>query len=185
MPYVYASGILTGTPIASQAWQNSCYDIDYTNAGHQPRGFDQWKEWYGAHKVHGIKFTTTIVNVSTTVPFFCGYLLSNEGTFPYLSLTDTLEDPTCNYWEVGVQGSGAERVRFNNYWQPRDNVGATKEEYEADDQFSGTSAANPSTTVRIWFWAYSVDRVSTVSSYMTQNLKVYTSLFVNLEPDQS
>lgn len=182
MPYTYGSGQATGTPTAVQTWQNGCFDIDYTNTGHQPRFYDQWCAFYYQNRLHAIKFNTTIINVSTTVPAYCGYLLSNFATFPYVTFTDIFEDPSCVYYEVGVQGSGSERVRFSNYWEPRDGLSMTKEEYDNEGGTAGTDAALPPIRTYIHYWFYSVDRVSTVNCYMTQQLKVYASMFIDEEP---
>lgn len=41
---------------------NSLYDPDYTGAGHQPLGFDEWSTLYTYYKVLGAKITVNAVN---------------------------------------------------------------------------------------------------------------------------
>lgn len=45
---------------------NSLYDPDFTTAGHQPLGRDQWAVFYNRYLVYGCKFTITWSTTSST-----------------------------------------------------------------------------------------------------------------------
>lgn len=182
MPYVLGSLQQSGATLTSQKWANSCYDVDQTNTGHQPEGYDQWSVFYQQYRLHAIKFKTRVVNLSTTVPLFWGYLYSSESTFPYLGLGDILEDPTCTYYEAGVVASGTGSQEVTCFWEPRFELGMTKEDYDADSATAGATGglgvgSNPGIQVFCYFWFCAVDRVSNINAYVTQHLEVYASLF--------
>ncbi len=44
---------------------NSAYDPDYSSAGHQPLGFDQWSAFYNRYRVEKVMVEVDFVNSST------------------------------------------------------------------------------------------------------------------------
>lgn len=46
---------------------NDCYDPDITGAGHQPRGFDQWSQFYKRYAVIGSNIRITVTQQTPTL----------------------------------------------------------------------------------------------------------------------
>lgn len=58
----------TSTPVASYFFRASdVYDPNYSSAGHQPHGFDQWMTFYNHFTVIGSKITAKFISNSTGV----------------------------------------------------------------------------------------------------------------------
>lgn len=63
---------------------NGCYDPNYTGAGHQPMGWDQWTNLYNHYVVLGAKMTIKVLPDSDNVsPCVIGTYVTDGTTVPY------------------------------------------------------------------------------------------------------
>lgn len=86
---------ITGAASTNLFRANSIYDPDYSGAGHQPMGYDQYIEMYSDVLVRSSRITVTHLNSTTSGTVF-GVTLSPSAT----SLTipgDYIEQQTCAY----------------------------------------------------------------------------------------
>lgn len=90
---VLNSGIGTTSSYTFRA--NDCYDPDYTGAGHQPRGFDQWTNMYNKFVVIGSKITARFSTDGTTCQIV-GVRTNTSNTVP-TDILDVAEDRKTKY----------------------------------------------------------------------------------------
>jgi hypothetical protein len=86
LPYVEMLSITTGASagvIAGKVFNLlSAYDPNYTDAGHQPLGFDEWSNFYQEYYVSSVKYSIEASNTATNLT---GIL--NVMEFPSVTLT--------------------------------------------------------------------------------------------------
>lgn len=130
---------------------NSLYDPDYTGAGHQPLGFDQYMALYAQYLVRYSKITVTGINSSTGIVFGVSLLptATSFGTSPeYIEQQTTgysfsiPASPTINQAAITT----FDAKRFFDVTDPKD---------EADLQ--GSIGSNPAKSAyyHVWAGAYS------------------------------
>lgn len=118
---------------------NCIYDPDYTGAGHQPRGFDQWMGLYHRFHVIGSRIRARCVSIGTeTVPFYLGISKSRGGSS-----------------NLGIAEENIERIGTSTMVLPGgNNIGRVKSSFSTkrfykiknmmdNDQLSGTASSSP------------------------------------------
>jgi len=98
--YADQLGLTSSTgSLASHVFRaNSIYDPDYTAAGHQPMGHDQWAALYNHYVVLGSKLTVRFIpNASSTAPCAMGTYLTDGTAVPYTTPSEFIEAKRGNY----------------------------------------------------------------------------------------
>lgn len=121
---------------------NDLYDPDYTGAGHQPMGFDEWMTFYNHFCVIGSKCTARFLNQGSaaTDDMVVGLYL-NDDTSGASGLDETLEQPNTVYKSLAPLGmAGAIQTLSLNF--------SAKKFYcikdlNANSKLKGSSAASP------------------------------------------
>ncbi len=72
---------------------NGCFDPDQTGGGHQPRGFDQWKNLYNEYVVTSAKINVHAYSVDSSVPFLLSVRAHSSNVSPDSSEIDIVEMP--------------------------------------------------------------------------------------------
>lgn len=144
----------TGTQATNAAVQiarifrgNSVYDPDYTGAGSQPMGYDEWSRFYDFVHVLGSSIKITVMS-ACDVPV-------QIGVYPALdvsgsSATSLREIPYCKTsdgYAYGVQGN--QWCRLKNYMSTAKIYGISKQEVKDNGNYGHSTATNP---VSQWFW---------------------------------
>lgn len=119
---------------------NGCYDPNYTSAGHQPRGFDQFVgTLYDHFVVIGSRIRAEFVNTDATYDQHC--IIALRDAFTVDDLTGYLESSNQVNRVVGqADGAGSNRTQlslsFNNKF-----LGRSKP--LADPELKGSAVADP------------------------------------------
>jgi hypothetical protein len=80
---VYAAyQAVAGVPDKQQYRLNSVFDPDYTAAGHQPMGFDQWAEYYNHYVVESCHYDIQMSTREISDNAIVGTYLSDDFTVP-------------------------------------------------------------------------------------------------------
>lgn len=133
-----ATGI-TGVNVFSA---NSLYDPDRTNAGHQPRGFDQLIQFYDHYTVIGAQITATFsMTDSNTYAQIAGVCL-RDGVATDNDPNDYLEQGTVRSAVVQKQSGGGNSKVLTMRFSPKKFLGRSKP--LADSQLKGSSSSSPS-----------------------------------------
>lgn len=120
--------------ITSHAFRaNSCFDPDFTGAGHQPMNFDMWSSLYNHYIVVGSKCSARFyATVGTSLGVVTGITLSDDTTFT----TDcgammeqglskyriAYENPVANKGNGAYVTKGFSCKKFFNITNPTDNI---------------------------------------------------------------
>lgn len=129
--YLHAPG--NGAPIGNVFSANSCYDPDTTGGGHQPSGFDQWRQFYDYYCVIGSKIRCVPVQATNTTlePVLFGVLLTNDSTALSSYTSTTIREQGLGRYSIGQPTSnglpprpitlGFSAKKFWNLQSVRDN----------------------------------------------------------------
>lgn len=90
----------TGSKAAHWFRVNSFYDPDYTGAGHQPVGYDNWNAIYGQSRVHAFKIKVSCVGVTAAIPGVLS-ITTNQNATATSDITDDIEQNRAKYVCVG------------------------------------------------------------------------------------
>lgn len=67
---------------------NGIFDPNYTLAGHQPLGYDQWATYYNHYVVNSCRFKVTFTPTTTAgTPCACSVYLGDDASTPYAGST--------------------------------------------------------------------------------------------------
>lgn len=120
---------------------NGLYDPNVTGTGHQPMGFDQMYALYSHYTVTHATITVTFVNgTDTSNPQAVAIRVAN-GTTATNSIDDFLEQRSCPYSVLGVDGSGAEIRKLKQTVDIARFLG--RPNLLNEDDCRGSSTANP------------------------------------------
>lgn len=144
--FPYPSGPLLGEAAAGAGfiWSyrvNSLFDPDFTSAGNQPLGFDQFSALYGRYAVIHTRFEIQYAN-TTSLPVRIGYFLSPQSTAPAASGVWSVQ-PFGRSTTLGPIGSGKDVLTLRGSTNLFTELGVTKRQYQDEADFSATTSANP------------------------------------------
>lgn len=146
---MYSDFFTLSTPGTGILWHqfnmNSLFKPDFTNAGHQPRGFDQLMTLFQSYIVTGMKikvegrFLSSNLDTNPVVGnLILGYLTVNGGTLP-TDMTDASESR--NYITV----TRGDQTAFNvsKYFDVARCSGIPRSRVFNDVQYTGTVSTSP------------------------------------------
>lgn len=151
---------------------NSLFDPDFTGAGTQPYGYDQWSPFYQYYRVTG-----SSINVLAIGPQFDAGNNQNcilFGCYPHptavntpASLLQSLERPY-RKWKMSVGSSSAKVIKA--YMSTAKIFGETKVSVTSEDNYQATTSANPATQ---WLWTVFA---ATADGSTTATILVYVTI---------
>lgn len=157
---------------------NSLFDSDYTSAGHQVRGHDQWAFIYEKYRVDTCKVEVIAGSTST------GGYISIVGNKSVASITDGSEPPESQNAITRPVQVGATTIVTKTFSIPA-LAGLLKRQYEGDDLNQALMGADPSNQ---WIghvvFASSDLATSGVLNFMA-TITYYCSLFQPVQMGQS
>lgn len=123
---------------------NSAYDPDYSSAGHQPLGFDQWSAFFNRYRVEKVHVEVDFVN-SSTISNTDALLVANNSNSA-ISTQSTFfagcEAPfSCNKLLPMTGNMNSWRVRRT--YDIAQILGVTRDRYIANADYSATTSASP------------------------------------------
>lgn len=134
---------------------NSCFDPDFTGAGHQPRAYDQWAAFYNSYVV--LSSTLELVPVCLTASVIVA-LYPKTDTTADVSVKTVLERPRMKYRTL--QAGGNPSTRFTSTSSSMAILGIDKTEI-FDDQYSAGTTGNPT---QQWFWSVTTQHPDVAST---------------------
>lgn len=159
--YSQRVAVVSSTTIGTYVFRaNSCFDPDYTGAGHQPMGFDEWSALYNSYTVLGSKINASwmigsnrscIIGIhlsdgpAPAYTAYSSYIESRKGTHKVVS------DPDRAYRTV----SKFSAKRFFNVSDVKDN-----------DELSAAVADDPSKLAYYVLWSQDEDGSSSLTNYV-------------------
>ena len=130
---------------------NSVYDPDYSGAGGQPRGFDQYAALYNQYTVHAsrIKMVPCLRSTGAGGQIICGIsILPDVGSLPGV---DQCADRPFTTWKTVAQQAAPRDNTVYSSWNRAKRF--PKEDTLAS--LSASIAADPAEVEYYEFWAYS------------------------------
>lgn len=163
---------------------NGLWDPDYTGAGSQPRGFDQWIALYDHYTVIGSRCTVEYVDGfsgGSFVPSWFGIQLLDSHSLPSAASSSPMAIAEAR---SGIRGhaitlpyAGGRRARFSRSCSVRKFFGKSKGSVVGASELRGTSTTNPSELAVFRVWAGIPDIAGTAVP-ATVNLTVRISFVV-------
>lgn len=143
LPYVQELTLQTGitTEVFRQFRGASIYDPDFTGAGHQPLGHDQWAALYQRYRVISSKcevYLSNSSNMNDNDPIWI--VLAGTETSNTLSVAQWAEQPFSKCAMIGPQGNGQKKLSIQI--KTSDLEGDYGAKY--DKEYTAAFGANPS-----------------------------------------
>lgn len=180
LPYRTFVSFTTGI-FQEHIWRiNGCNDIDLTTTGHQPKGWDQWKNFYGSYRVHACKVSATFINRSTD-PATAALTLSTDSV-GFSNLSDQLEASYTKSNMISASG-GADKCHLNMFTKVKAPLGLRKL-----DLYEDTSASVVSDPTRVLYLISTMGvtiGTGTVNGVMEIKFVQYVELFNRKDLGQS
>lgn len=128
---------------------NSCYDPDYTGAGHQPYGYDQWcaaTTFYDKYRVHSSKVVVKFINFGTD-PMYSSIYPTLDPSAP-AGIDEVEEVPYSHVKHIGVKGAGNSIAFMRSHMFTKKMFGlktiVPEDSYAADYQHDPAN---------VWYWS--------------------------------
>lgn len=152
---------------------NSLFDPDFTGAGQQPGGFDQWMALYTRYRVLSSKIKIVPSNESSVGNVIVAYPSLNPlspGTYQQSAIVPY------NRATIIAGAGGVDVGKFQLFMKTGKLYGMKNYVIKAEDEFQATAGANP---VNQWYWCIyceSLDGASAVEMNCTVNITYYVKL---------
>lgn len=149
---------------------NDLFDPNYTGAGHQPMGFDQWMALYGKFAVLNSKVTVKFSNGADvqSADFIVGVRRTTTPTSS--STNDLIESNACS-WAVRERYQVPTLVCAYSHKKEHNNINP-----EEDSMF-GTASASPGNAQYFHVWAVNAATTSDITPVIASVLIEYEVLF--------
>lgn len=159
LPYVNTANVSSGLTLYDQVWNlNSIYDPDQTNAGHQPRGFDQWAAIYNRYRVFAVSGILTVRQ--RAVHGISVNLIPNNQTTSMNGTT--LVSELVRSGRPRITSSNQPPVQIKFRYACNSITGVTPMQYRTDDRFQATVTANPTEAICLHQVVRSLDGATTI-----------------------
>lgn len=134
---------------------NNVNDPDFSGAGNQPIGLDQWTQFYGRYRVLRLKYRLFCGNVSSpgSTPVMTGVYFSPQSTLP-ANPTSWLCQPTFGSRAKILSNinGGTDVCEMSGTVKIHDVFGVTKNEYMSEMDFAAVIGTNPSRVGYMHVW---------------------------------
>lgn len=153
---------------------NGMYDPDYTGAGHQPRGFDEWMAIYDHYYVKRAKIVVEFHNGDGSLEVMCGVAVRDD--FPTETDPNDYHEQDSHGRMLGRVGSSHNHTIMTRYYN------FSKQNYTkyTDDENKGTATANPTEMGYFHLWCGQPWGGDSSNTYYTATI-YYSALFTELK----
>lgn len=151
---------------------NSLYDVDYSDLGHQPYGYDQVAAIYNKYRVNAVKIEANFTNPSAD-GITCGLLITppNDGTTIQGLSISTVSEKMFGVTK-DVNNTGSQKVTIVGYMPMHKLLGITKQQHAGDtSQYLAAVSANPTLSPFARFAISNSDESSITSNTCTVHIK--------------
>lgn len=132
---------------SSTWWQSSIFDPESAVGGHQPLWHDQWASFYTYYRVHGMKYTIRVTDLTSTAAAWSAimhYPSYTNGTMPSSDLQTEMERRHCKgKAHLSWSGPGSTRT-FKGYVSVPKVEGLSRTEFLGNESYWSTFGTNPS-----------------------------------------
>jgi len=169
----------TGTLKTYQFLVNSIYDPNYTGAGHQPMGRDQYAQFYAKYIVRGCKY---VVTFSNTNPAYQGEVVVQLR--PNTTLSATFEDAIeggsyRRYAVLGAEGTGPTVI--SGYASCAKLYGVSPKQLVIDDLFSSNIGTSPNAQMALNLYVQNQAVGTALTIVARVQLYYYVELYEKLD----
>lgn len=151
---------------------NSIYDPNYSAAGHQPLGYDQWAAFYGRYRVDGCKVTVTTSYTSGDSAMIT--LLGNNSVTSVTNPDTAAESPITA--TKSYSKGGPPTIIIKNF-NLADLNGVTRKVYETDDRYQAQFAADPTEKIMLHVVTSDIALASSIIIHQTVLLEYSVTMF--------
>lgn len=149
---------------------NSLYDPDFTGAGAQPQGFDQWSAFYGQYRVFASKISVTFITNGTTQAQTIA-IIPNLTSTGFADQVIAIESPYSRSSCIAAN-AGMGKQTLGNFMSVAKIWGVDKQTVQSDDLFrANTSGSNPSN--QFYWHVFCYDMGGTEANCFIQTKIVY------------
>lgn len=182
LKYCDTIALSSATTYATRAFRgNGLYDPDYAVGGHQPLYFDQYCEIYQKYRVFGSLIKLNIVNMSQTSSVY--FIVEPNSVLSSFSSVSAILEQNRSRQTMVISPNQLFPRRFKHYASTRKVCGLSKA--QIDDQWSGTSGADPNEQ---WYWnlmVASIDGASIPNVNCTVEITYYVEFYDRKQIAQS
>lgn len=144
-----------GSGVAYSFAVNNIFDPDFSGAGNQPVGLDQWAQFYGRYRVLKFKYKIHLVNLSNAVKLVAGCYFSPQSTMP-ANPTSWMAQPSqggaTRTVVLSAQGGGRDVATLTGTARLCDVFGVTDKEYRAEMDFAALITGGPARQAYMHVW---------------------------------
>lgn len=181
--YSTVVAVTTGVTLGSYAFRGaSLFDPDFTGAGHQPRGFDQYAALYGRYTVYASSIHVTFSTPGSD-PINVVVLPRNNFAVSPNTYAANAEVKYAKTRMLTNFGAGAARI--THYMSSARMDGVSPATISANQTYSADVGQNP---VKQWFWiigAQAPDGSTAVLVHLTVKVTYYCRFFDRIPPPES
>lgn len=143
---------------------NNLYDPNFTGAGAQPIGYDQYSALYSRYRAVSVRYRISFAQ-RTTIPARVGLYLSPQSTLPADPNSWTVQNKTAKQAMLGVYTGGNNVANFTGVVNLAELFGITQQEYRADQDFTAGTGSGPARLGFMHIWASSCGGVVATVDY--------------------
>ncbi len=183
----FTTGALTSSTAGDQVFNaNSLFDPDWTSAGHQPIGYDNWQGMYNRYLVHKCHYDVVFTQVSSTSVTVCGVVALNgvQAALSAITASNAIEF-TDTKWGILSLSPTCQRFRFRGSLDIASIVGATKERYLDDDRYQALVSASPSEIVGLHLFGFDFTVATNINLAYAVKLEYDAEFYDRIVPTQS
>lgn len=140
---------------------NSLFDPDFTGAGVQPLGFDQWSALYSTYRVWQCDYEITFANLTSTA------IVVGIVKTPNAALTSTasswLIERDSKSFTLGPKESGQSVIKTRGSLYPWKVLNVTKQQYLMDGRSSAAMTGNPTSLAYLTTFLVGFGTIASVS----------------------
>lgn len=126
---------------------NSIFDPNFTGAGNQPQGHDQWSAFYNQYRVYASKISVNFIT-NGNVQAQTIAIVPNLNSTSFIDQIRVIETPYSRHGALAAN-SGIGRQVLTNFMQTSKMWGVDKQAVGSDDLFRAGVGNNP---VNSWYW---------------------------------
>lgn len=145
LPWSWSSNLAEAAAGAGASYSfaiNNCFDPNFTGAGSQPLGFDQYAALYGRYRVLKVRFAISCGN-RTALPIRVGYYTSPQSTLSADPNAWLIQNSSARMKYVGPNTGGPAVVDLAGNAAMSTIFGVTNAEFEIEHDFVAATGAGP------------------------------------------
>lgn len=141
---------------------NNCFDPNFTGAGSQPLGFDQYAALYGRYRVLSVKFEIVAGN-RTALPEQFGYFTSPQSTLSADPNAWSVQNKSARMTMLSPNTAGPAVAHFRGNADMAGLFGVTRAEFEIEHDFVAATGAGPTRAAYLHLFVRGVS--GTIATY--------------------